>query len=69
MSAASGAVRVVKIGGRVQSDVGLPAAIAAAWRATGALVVVHGGGDEASALMRAFGRDARRARRRSRGTR
>lgn len=50
-------VRVVKIGGRVQVDPQLPLAIAAAWQATRALVVVHGGGDEASALMRAFGRE------------
>lgn len=49
---------VVKIGGRAQSDPALPAALAAAWRAApGSLVVVHGGGDEASALMRAFGRE------------
>ena len=51
--------RVVKIGGRVQGDAALPGAIAAAWLATRDLVVVHGGGDEASALMRAFGREPR----------
>lgn len=50
--------RVVKIGGRVQSDARLPAAIAAAWRATaGALVIVHGGGDEISTLQRALGHE------------
>ena len=50
--------RVVKIGGRVQSDVRLPAAIAAAWTASaGALVVVHGGGDEISTLQRALGHE------------
>ena len=49
---------VVKLGGRTQQDPALPAAIASAWSARGgALVVVHGGGDEASALMRAMGRE------------
>ncbi len=53
---ASRSVRVVKIGGRVQGDPALPAALAAAWRAApGSLVVVHGGGDEISALQRAMG--------------
>ena len=48
--------RVVKIGGRVQSDARLPEAIAVAWRESGgALVVVHGGGDEISTLQRALG--------------
>jgi acetylglutamate kinase len=47
---------VVKIGGRAQSDPALPGAIAAAWATSpGSLVVVHGGGDEVSALQRAFG--------------
>ena len=46
---------VVKIGGRPQSDSGLPDRVAAAWRARpGALVIVHGGGDEISALQRVF---------------
>lgn len=58
--------RVVKLGGRVQSDPALPAVLAAAWAASPALVVVHGGGDEVSALQTAFGRtsqfiDGRRA--------
>lgn len=48
--------RVIKIGGRVQSDGRLPAAIAAAWReSNGGLVLVHGGGDEISTLQRALG--------------
>ena len=48
--------RVIKIGGRVQSDTALPGAIAGAWKATnGALCIVHGGGDEISARQRAIG--------------
>jgi acetylglutamate kinase len=47
---------VVKIGGRAQSDPALPAALAAVWvAAPSSLVVVHGGGDEVSALQRALG--------------
>jgi acetylglutamate kinase len=49
-------IRVIKIGGRAQSDPALSAAIATAWlSAPGSLVVVHGGGDEVSALQRALG--------------
>ncbi|HYW49152.1 MAG TPA: acetylglutamate kinase [Gemmatimonadaceae bacterium] len=51
-------MRVVKLGGRVQSDAALPAVLAAAWRESAALVVVHGGGDEVSALQAAFGRQS-----------
>lgn len=52
---ASQSIRVVKIGGRPQGDPSLAARLAAAWRATpGALVVVHGGGDEITALQKAF---------------
>jgi acetylglutamate kinase len=52
--------RVIKIGGRVQSDALLPDAIAAAWKATnGALCLVHGGGDEISALQRVIGQEPR----------
>ena len=48
--------RVVKIGGRAQTDPALPGVLAAAWTAApGTLVLVHGGGDEVSALQRAFG--------------
>ena len=44
---------VVKLGGRTQNDPALPAALAALWRAThGGVVVVHGGGDQISALQR-----------------
>jgi len=47
---------VVKLGGRTQDDARLPGALARAWRATGGrLVVVHGGGDQVSALQRARG--------------
>lgn len=48
--------RVVKVGGRVQADPRLTEALVAAWRAEpGALCVVHGGGDDVSALQRAVG--------------
>ena len=48
--------RVVKLGGRAQSASSLPSLIAAAWTAApGALCVVHGGGDEISALQRTLG--------------
>jgi len=48
--------RVVKLGGRVQTDPTLPGVLAASWAASASLVVVHGGGDEVSALQKAFGR-------------
>jgi acetylglutamate kinase len=52
-------MRVVKIGGRAQADARLGPALAAAARASGtsgsALCVVHGGGDEVSALQRRLG--------------
>lgn len=51
-------IRIVKLGGRVQSDPALPGALAAAWSASPQLVIVHGGGDEVSALQSAFGRVA-----------
>jgi acetylglutamate kinase len=51
-------IRVVKIGGRAQRAGALIPTLASAWRATpGALVVVHGGGDEVTALQRVMGRD------------
>jgi acetylglutamate kinase len=50
-------IRVVKIGGRAQQAPALVATLASAWRETpGALVVLHGGGDEVTALQRAMGR-------------
>jgi acetylglutamate kinase len=51
--------RVIKVGGRPQRDPALVAALVAAQRAhTGALVVMHGGGDEVGALQRLYGVDA-----------
>ncbi len=49
-------MRVIKLGGRVQSDPALPTVLAHAWADSATLVVVHGGGDEVSALQKAFGR-------------
>src|SRR5215210_8104349 len=46
--------RVLKIGGRAQSDPGLAAAMLHA-AGQGRIVVVHGGGDEVSALQRRLG--------------
>lgn len=51
-------IRVVKLGGRVQSDPALAGVLAAAWIAAPEMVIVHGGGDEVSALQRAYGRVA-----------
>jgi acetylglutamate kinase len=51
-------MRVVKLGGRVQLDPALPGLLASAWRASPTLVIVHGGGDEVSALQKAFGRES-----------
>ena len=49
-------MRVIKIGGRAQEHPDLPGVIADAWRAaSGALCVVHGGGNEVSALQRTLG--------------
>ena len=48
------AIRVVKIGGRAQADPRLAQALAAAARQS-PLVVVHGGGDELTALQRRLG--------------
>jgi acetylglutamate kinase len=53
-------IRVVKIGGRAQQAPSLIPALAAAWRAEpGELVVVHGGGDEVTALQRTLGHEPR----------
>lgn len=51
--------RVLKIGGRPQADPSLAALIAEAWDAlSGAMVIVHGGGDEVSALQATLGLNA-----------
>lgn len=52
-------MRVLKIGGRAQNDPMLSRAIRDAWNAApGELCVIHGGGDEVSAMQRALGREA-----------
>ena len=52
-------MRVLKIGGRAQSDAMLTRVIREAWNAApGELCVIHGGGDEVSAMQRALGREA-----------
>jgi acetylglutamate kinase len=53
-------MRVIKVGGRAQADPRLARALAACWRAAPRdVVVVHGGGDEVSALQRAAGVEPR----------
>lgn len=48
----------IKLGGRTQNDPLLPQAIAALWHSTGGkVVVVHGGGDQISALQRLRGEE------------
>jgi acetylglutamate kinase len=48
--------RVIKIGGRPQTDAGFAPTLAAAWSAgMGDVVLVHGGGDEVSTLQSALG--------------
>jgi acetylglutamate kinase len=52
-------MRVVKIGGRTQSDARVPDALRQAWNnSPNSLCVVHGGGDEISSMQRALGREA-----------
>lgn len=49
-------MQVLKIGGRPQADSALPAFIAETWDAlSSAMVIVHGGGDDISALQQTFG--------------
>ena len=50
--------RVIKIGGRPQSDPSLASFIADAWDAVRGMVLVHGGGDEVSALQQKLGGSA-----------
>lgn len=47
--------RVIKIGGRPQSDARLPQLVAAAAAGADPLVIIHGGGDEVSTLQAALG--------------
>jgi len=52
-------IRVVKIGGRAQADPRVFSALREAWNnSPNALCLVHGGGDEVSAMQRALGREA-----------
>jgi acetylglutamate kinase len=52
-------MRVAKIGGRAQVDPRLTTILRAAWTAgPGELCIVHGGGDEVTAMQRALGREA-----------
>jgi len=52
-------MRVVKIGGRAQADPCIAHALAQAWSdSPNGLCVVHGGGDEMSAMQRALGKEA-----------
>jgi len=52
-------MRVVKIGGRAQTDPCLAAVLCQAWNdSSKGLCVVHGGGDEISAMQRALGKEA-----------
>jgi acetylglutamate kinase len=52
-------MKVIKIGGRAQTDRRLFGLLAEAWRhSPKSLCVVHGGGDEVSAMQRALGREA-----------
>lgn len=52
-------MRVVKIGGRAQSDPAIAAALGEAWNESpNSVCVVHGGGDEISAMQRALGKEA-----------
>ena len=48
--------RVIKVGGRPQSDPRLAAIVASCWnRDAGSVVLVHGGGDEGRTLQSALG--------------
>lgn len=48
--------RVIKLGGRAQNDPALPSVLARAAQ-TERLCIVHGGGDEVTAMMRQLGRE------------
>ncbi|MEO8192640.1 MAG: acetylglutamate kinase [Gemmatimonadales bacterium] len=50
-------IKVIKLGGRIQSDPRLAAALSDLWNHGGSVCVVHGGGDEISTLQRQLGRE------------
>src|SRR5687767_12343127 len=51
-------MKVIKLGGRVQSDPALVTIVADLWQAKpGEMCIVHGGGDEISTLQKALGRE------------
>jgi acetylglutamate kinase len=51
-------MKVVKLGGRIQSDPALVSAVAHLWKSQRSDVcIIHGGGDEISSLQRALGRE------------
>lgn len=51
-------MKVIKLGGRVQSDPALVAVVAELWKAAPAEVcLIHGGGDEISSLQKSLGRE------------
>lgn len=51
-------MKVIKLGGRIQSDPALVSGLVDLWtREPGSFCVVHGGGDEISSLQRALGRE------------
>jgi len=51
-------MKVIKLGGRIQSDPDLVAGLSALWKTEpGSFCVIHGGGDEISSLQRTLGRE------------
>ena len=53
-------MKVIKLGGRVQSDPALVTTVSNLWRANpGDVCIVHGGGDEISSLQKSLGREPR----------
>jgi acetylglutamate kinase len=53
-------MKVIKLGGRVQSDPALVTTVSDLWRARpGDMCIVHGGGDEISSLQKSLGREPR----------
>ena len=51
-------MKVIKLGGRIQSDPALISGLASMWlKEPGSFCIVHGGGDEISSLQRSLGRE------------